>query len=147
MTISPILQPIITLVLWTFVMWFLMYMTRIPAITKMRLKMDNQVPPKDLMNQLPPRVRWKADNYNHLYEMPTIFYATALCLALANAGDGTNLVLAWVYVGLRVLHSLFQSFINIIELRFLIFVLSSLVLFTLAIKAVGVVFCGTAELG
>src|ERR1700755_3578586 len=113
---SQILAPVVALVLWTFVMWTWMYATRIPAIARARLKMDNQVPGAQLMAQLPPEVRWKADNYNHLMEQPTIFYAIALTLALAGAGNGINTALAWGYVGLRVVHSLVQAIGNRIML-------------------------------
>jgi hypothetical protein len=92
------------------------------------------------MNTLPSNVRWKADNYNHLMEQPTIFYAVALTLAIIGAGDGINLELAWAYVGLRVVHSLVQVLINKIELRFSIFFLSSLVLIGLIFNAVKLVF-------
>jgi hypothetical protein len=87
------------------------------------------------MNQLPAEVRWKADNYNHLMEQPTIFYAVAIVLAIMGVGDGVNLWLAWTYVGMRVIHSLVQSMVNIIELRFALFFISSLVLIALIINA------------
>lgn len=125
---SPILAPVVALVAWTMVMWLWMYITRIPAIAQARMKLDPNAPHGEQMSQLPPEVRWKADNYNHLMEQPTLFYAITLVLALLGAGDGSNLMLAWVYVGLRVLHSLVQVLINKIELRFAIFMLSSLAL-------------------
>ncbi len=132
---SPILAPVIALVAWSMVMWTWMYLTRIPAIQKMNLALDPTVPPRDLMNRLPPNVRWKADNYNHLMEQPTIFYAVALALALMDQGAGLNLTLAWAYVGLRVVHSLVQATWNKIEVRFSIFALSSLVLMALIFNA------------
>ena len=137
---SPILAPVVALVAWTMVMWLWMYLTRIPAIQKMKLKLDSQAPRGEQMNTLPANVRWKADNYNHLFEQPTIFYAVALTLALLGAGDGGNLTLAWIYVGLRVVHSLVQALINKIELRFAIFFLSSLVLIGLVYNAAKLVF-------
>jgi hypothetical protein len=133
---SPILAPVVALVAWSMVMWIWMYITRIPAIQKMNLALDPTVPPRDLMNRLPPEVRWKADNYNHLMEQPTIFYAIALALALMDQGAGLNLTLAWAYVGLRVVHSLVQATWNKIEVRFSIFALSSLVLMGLIFNAV-----------
>lgn len=132
---DPILGPVIALVIWTMVMWSWMYATRIPAIFKMKMRLDPNAPRGEQMNMLPPNVRWKADNYNHLFEQPTIFYATALVLALLGAGDGLNLVLAWTYVGLRVLHSLTQALFNKIEVRFAIFFISSLVLLPLIYNA------------
>ena len=133
---SPILVPVVALVAWSMVMWAWMYVTRIPAIQRMKLKLDSHAPRGEQMNTLPSNVRWKADNYNHLMEQPTIFYAIALTLAIIGAGDGINLELAWAYVGLRVVHSLVQSLINKIELRFAIFFLSSLVLIGLIFNAV-----------
>ena len=112
-----------------------MYATRLPAIAKMGMKMDPQLPKGQQMSELPANVRWKADNYNHLLEQPTMFYAVALTLALLGAGDGLNVTLAWTYVGLRVIHPLQQTLWNKIELRFVIFCLSSLVLITLIVRA------------
>lgn len=137
---SPILAPVVALVAWSMVMWLWMYLTRIPAIQKMKMKLDSQAPRGEQMNTLPANVRWKADNYNHLMEQPTIFYAVALALAIAGAGEGINLELAWAYVGLRVVHSLVQALINKIELRFSIFFLSSLVLITLTCNAAKIFF-------
>lgn len=132
---SPILAPIVALVAWTMVMWLWMYVTRIPAIMKARMKLDPNAPRGEQMSQLPPSVRWKADNYNHLFEQPTIFYAIALALAVMGQGGGTNLTLAWLYVALRVIHSLVQATWNKIEVRFAIFFLSSLPLLGLIFNA------------
>jgi hypothetical protein len=137
---TVMLQPVIALVLWTFVMWLWMYVTRIPAIQNMKLKMDPHVPPRDLMNQLPATVRWKADNYNHLFEMPTLFYAVALSLAMLGDATSVSVNLAWAYVILRVVHSLFQATVNKIEVRFGLFALSSLVLMALTVRAAMAVF-------
>jgi ATP:cob(I)alamin adenosyltransferase len=76
-----------------------------------------------------------ANNYNHLMEQPTIFYATALALAVAGLGAGLNLWLAWGYVALRVVHSLVQATTNVIMVRFSIFMVASLVLLVLAVRA------------
>ena len=97
---SPILAPLIALVLWTFVMWAWMYATRIPAIWKYKVALDPYRSKEEFNAQLPAEVRWKADNYNHLMEQPTLFYAVALTLAFLDAGAGWNSFLAWAYVGL-----------------------------------------------
>jgi hypothetical protein len=87
------------------------------------------------MASLPAVVRWKADNYNHLMEQPTLFYAVALTLSLLGRGDGLDLTLAWVYVGLRVVHSVWQATTNVIEIRFTLFFVSSLVLAAMTVRA------------
>ena len=132
---SPILQPVVALVLWSLVMWVWLYATRIPAMQKAKVPMDPNLTSADLNAVIPAHVRWKADNYNHLMEQPTIFYATALALAVAGQGDGLNAMLAWAYVGLRVAHSLVQATANIIMLRWALFMSGSLVLLVLAIRA------------
>lgn len=141
---TPILGAVMALVLWTFVMWIWLYATRLPAIIRGRIVYDPQRPPSEFMDQIPARVRWKADNYNHLHEQPTIFYAVALVLALLGAGGGLNATLAWVYVGLRIAHSLIQAMVNKVELRFLVFVLASIILFILAVNAALILFAGPA---
>jgi hypothetical protein len=125
-----ILQPLVALAAWTMVMWLWMYATRIPAMIAAKVDPDSlaQDPTQKLDQLLPPQVSWKAQNYNHLHEAPTVFYAVSLALALLGAGTGTALVLAWIYVALRVVHSLVQVTINKVTLRFAIFVVSSLVL-------------------
>jgi hypothetical protein len=137
---SPILAPVMALVAWTMVMWAWMYVTRIPAVRAARMQLDPNAPRGEQMSQLPPQVRWKADNYNHLFEQPTIFYATALVLAIAGQGGGINLWLAWIYVALRVVHSLVQALGNVILRRFAVFFVSSLVLLVLIADAVMAVF-------
>lgn len=137
---SPVLAAVIALVLWSMVMWVWLYATRIPAIRKARLTLDPRRSPGDLAAALPPEVRWKADNYNHLMEQPTLFYAVAVSLAVLGVGGGVNAVLAWTYVALRVAHSLVQATVNIIMIRFALFTISSLVLLALAFRAAMVVF-------
>jgi hypothetical protein len=117
-----------------------MYATRIPAMTAAKIDMTPGVYTKDDLKKLPHKVQWKADNYNHLLEQPILFYAIALTLALVGAGDGLNLTLAWAYVGLRVVHSIWQSTTNVIPVRFLLFVLSNIPLVWLIVNAALLVF-------
>jgi len=141
-TIAEIMQPIAALAAWTMVMWVWMYITRIPAMTAAKVDADELVRQggQTLDDLLPAKTQWKAHNYNHLHEAPTVFYAVALALALIGQGDGLNATLAWAYVGLRIVHSLVQVTINKVMVRFLIFSLSSLVLMALTLHLVLAVF-------
>jgi len=129
-----ILGPVMALVLWSFVMWAWLYATRIPAITRLKITYDPRRPASEFDAAMPPEVRWKADNYNHLMEQPTIFYATAFAAQLAGQADGLNLGLAWAYVVLRVVHSVIQCTVNVVMLRFTVFTLSTIALAILAIR-------------
>lgn len=139
---SPILQPIVALILWTMIMWLWMYVTRIPAMKKAKIDIPNMTGGKgsDLDNILPPEVQWKAHNYNHLLTEPTLFYVVCMVLAIIGMGDGLNLTIAWIYVALRILHSLVQATVNRIMIRFMLFMLSSLCIIALVIHAAIAVF-------
>lgn len=137
---APILAPVIALVLWTFVMLIWTYATRLPAISRNKVVYDPRLPDAAFHAQLPPEVRWKADNYNHLMEQPTLFYAVAITLALIGGSSELNTALAWVYVVLRIAHSLVQATVNKIMLRFAIFIAATAVLFVLTLQAAVMVF-------
>jgi hypothetical protein len=131
---DTILAPLAALVLWSFVMWAWLYATRIPAMMRGRVVYDPQRPTEEFHAQLPASVRWKADNYNHLMEQPTLFYAVVISLHIVGAGTELHIVLAWVYVGLRIVHSLVQALVNVVMARFAIFMVASVVLLILAIR-------------
>ncbi|MEO0971645.1 MAG: MAPEG family protein [Pseudomonadota bacterium] len=139
---QQILQPVVVLAAWTMVMWLWMYATRIPAMQAAKVHPDNLVkdPEASLERFLPPQVMWKAHNYNHLHEAPTVFYAVAIVIALTGTGEGLNLWLAWAYVALRIAHSLVQATINRVMVRFALFAVSSLVLLALIVHAAIAVF-------
>ena len=140
---AAILQPVVALLAWTMVMWLWMYATRIPAMVRSpELDPNSMVGTTgaSLRAQLPDRVSWKADNYNHLHEAPTLFYAVALLLAIIGQGDGLNATIAWIYVGLRVAHSIWQATVNRVTVRFALFALSSLALVALIVRAAMAVF-------
>ena len=135
---SAILLPIVSLVIWTQVMLAWMVISRLPAISAANLGPEAGQRTSELASQLPKEVQWKADNYNHLLEQPTVFYALALALAIAGHGEGLNLWLAWFYFGLRIVHSIVQATSNIVLVRFGLFALGTLALIAMVINgAVG----------
>ena len=137
MTHSPLIAPLLVLVLWSFVMWAWLYATRIPAMMKARVVYDPHRPAEAFHAQLPAPVRWKADNYNHLMEQPTLFYATIFALIVTGCDNRVALFAAWAYVALRIAHSLVQSLSNRIRYRFALFMLGSIAL----IVMIGFAFC------
>ncbi|MEM6585361.1 MAG: MAPEG family protein [Pseudomonadota bacterium] len=143
-----ILQPVVALMIWTMIVWAWMYATRIPAMQQQQMDATKLVGTTgaSLRQQLPDTVNWKADNYNHLHEAPTLFYAVAIVLAIVGAGDGLNVILGWTYVGLRVAHSLVQVIANKVLVRFVLFLLSSLVLIALIFNAAMIVFGSGTQL-
>lgn len=131
--VASMIAPMLALILWTFVIWFWMYVTRIPAMRAAGID-PGKIKQKGELDALPVKVKQIADNYNHLHEQPTVFYALAICTHLLGMVDPLSVGLAWVYVALRVLHSLIQCTGNFVPLRFVVFVSSSLVLLVVAVR-------------
>jgi hypothetical protein len=134
---SSIFAPAIVLVLWSLIMLVWLAGTRLPAMAKAGIALGAVVGKRgrDLEGVIPDRVNWKAHNYAHLMEQPTLFYATVIILGVIGQGEGLNLQLAWAYVGLRIVHSIVQATWNRVAVRFTIFFTSTLVLLALAVHA------------
>jgi hypothetical protein len=140
MEYSPILAPVVALVAWTLVMLVWLAIARRRAFAAMGISWGT-IPRgsrgANLDGKAPDEAQWPAHNYNHLMEQPTIFYAIALTLAMMGMGHGINLWLAWGYVALRIVHSIVQSTINIVPVRFTIFFLATICLLGLTVHAGG----------
>ncbi len=133
------LAPVAALVLWTFVMFGWMFITRLPAMQRAGLEPQTGRHTRDL-DSLPTGPRSVADNYNHLHEQPTLFYAVALASQIAGLTDGVSVALAWGYVGLRVIHSLVQASPAPVMFRFLAFLAGSLILLAMTVHLALAVF-------
>ena len=134
---SPIFAPAIVLVLWSLVMLAWLALTRLPAMSKAGIDLMSVVGSRgvNLEGLIPDRVNWKAHNYAHLMEQPTLFYATVVILGVVGAGDGINLQLAWAYVLLRIAHSVVQATWNRVAVRFALFSFATAALLVLAVNA------------
>ena len=135
---AQILAPAAVLVVWTLIMLTWAAATRFPAMAKAGVDIRKGPPGgrgQNLEGVLPDSVNWKSHNYTHLVEQPTVFYATVLVLAIMGAG-ALDVLLAWIYVGLRIVHSLWQATVNRIPVRFTLFLLATGCLLVLAVRAV-----------
>jgi hypothetical protein len=137
---AQMLAPAAVLIVWSIIMLMWTAGTRFPAMAKSGMDLKNAKPGgrgQDLEGAIPDKVNWKSHNYSHLMEQPTIFYPTVIILAMMGAG-AIDVLLAWIYVGLRIVHSLWQALVNVVAIRFLLFILSTLALAALAVRAVSV---------
>ena len=135
---SPLLGPVVALVAWSIVVMIWMAVARFREFKRLgisRSSIPNGARGSDLEGRAEPRAQWKAHNYMHLMEQPTIFYAIVTALILMGFDAAINVWLAWAYVGLRVAHSLVQATTNVVRLRFILFLLASLCLASLTIHA------------
>ncbi|GAB5351139.1 MAPEG family protein [Qipengyuania sp. 483] len=137
---AQMLAPAAVLVAWSLIMLMWMAFTRLPAMKKVGSGLGEAKPGgrgQDLEGVLDDRVNWKAHNYAHLMEQPTIFYAASVIIAIMGA-TALDVVFAWVYVALRIVHSVWQATVNVVSIRFLLFMLSTLAMVHLAWRAIAV---------
>jgi hypothetical protein len=136
---AQILAPAAVLVVWTLIVLMWIIPSRFGAIAKVSDKtaLPNKVGVRgnDLEGVLPDKANWPAHNHTHLHEQPTLFYATVVILAMMGP-SALDVTLAWSYVALRIVHSLWQNIVNTIPVRFALFITSTLVLVVLAVRAV-----------
>lgn len=127
---AQILAPAAVLIAWSLIMLVWTGLARFPAMKRAGIDIDKRGPGgrgQDLDGRIEPRAQWKAHNYAHLMEQPTLFYAAVIIIALLGAAAG-DVLAAWIYVGLRIVHSLWQSLVNRLPVRFTLFALSTLAL-------------------
>ncbi|WP_438725626.1 MAPEG family protein [Parasphingorhabdus sp. DH2-15] len=134
---TSLLTPAVILVIWSIIILFWMAATRLPAAARMGRDITASVGGRgeDIDPIVPPNVAWKSHNYKHLMEQPTLYYAVIAILTLAEGVSTISVSLAWAYVVLRIIHSLWQVQINTIRVRFILFLLSTFCLIGLAILA------------
>ncbi len=136
---NSLLLPAAAMVLWTMIVLLWLTYARFSSLAKIK----HQLPPTpagvrgaDFENLLPESARWASHNYTHLLEQPTIFYPAVIILHLTGANTEMNIALAWGYVAIRIVHSLWQLTINKIPVRIALFSLSSICLLALSVHAV-----------
>lgn len=132
-----ILAPVVTLVGWTLVMLVWVLAVRLPALRRAGVDLSKARGgrPGLLDTLLDEKAQWPAHNYMHLVEQPTLFYAITAVLALLGAEGPAAVALAWIYVALRIAHSVVQATVNRILFRFTLFIASSVVLMLLTLTA------------
>ena len=140
METNAILQPVFVVGLLTVVMTVWMGVTRVPTMSKLGIHPQKGQDTQELRQLLPKEVTRISNNYNHLFEQPTLFYAVALSIAVLGHVDALHVGCAWAYAVLRIIHSMVQATIDYVPARFSLFVLSWMVLSVMIVREAIVVF-------
>lgn len=140
MEASAILQPVFVVGLLTLVMTVWMMATRIPAMNKLGIDAQDAWDTSKLGSLLPPEIMRVSNNYNHLFEQPTLFYAAAISIAVLGHVDALHVQCAWAYAVLRIAHSLVQATVDIVVVRFGLFLLSWMALGIMIVREAVAVF-------
>jgi hypothetical protein len=133
---AQILAPAAVLVMWSLIMLGWLAGVRLPAVKKAGIDMGARPGGRgqDLEGQIDPRINWPSHNYTHLMEQPTVFYAAVMILAIMGPG-AADVLAAWIYVGLRIIHSIWQATVNKVPVRFALFITATIALGFLGIRA------------
>ena len=136
MSQTAIFGPVFAMLSLTFVVWMYLYVRRIHFITNDSLTPEQLAVPGALAELSPPEVSNPSDNFKNLFEIPVLLYVLALYLFVTSQVDTTYLIAAWVFVGFRVLHSAVHCTINIVMLRFYLYLISTVAVWFIAARAV-----------
>ena len=136
MTQSAIFGPVFAMVSLTFIVWVFMYIRRISFINRNKISTEDLAVPGALAELSPPEVSNPSDNFKNLFEIPVLFYVLALVLFVTGQVDATYVAAAWIFAVFRVIHSAVHCTINIVMLRFNLYLVSTLAVWFIAIRAI-----------
>ena len=134
MALLDIRWPFLGLMLLTFVVWLTLYRTRIGYMRRERIHPQKVSTPEKLRSLIPEHINNPANNYNHLFELPVLFYALALYLLATGQADAIDGALGWGFLLVRCAHSYVQCTSNVVMVRFQLFALSSLFVWALLFR-------------
>ena len=120
-----ILYPMLGMIALSGFLILVLLASRLPPIIKYWGDLQFAEHSENLRPQLPRPLRLITENYNHVFEQPTLFFATCAYIYMAAQTDALNVSLAWAYVGLRMLHTITQVTVNNVTLRVSFFATSS----------------------
>ena len=132
---TAIFGPFFATILLTAVVWVYMYVRRIRFITANRFSGAEMAIPGRLAELSPPAVTNPSDNLKNLFEIPVLFYALALYLYATNQVDPVYVTAGWIFVAFRALHSAVHCTFNLVMLRFYLYLISTLAVWTIAVRA------------
>ena len=134
-----IFQPFLSMMLLTMVVWIYMFAKRIPFINGGGIKSE-EITAFELMRLSPPAVANPSDNLKNLFELPVLFYGLCMYLFVTFSVDQIAIISAWIFVGFRVLHSFVHCTVNIVMLRFVLYSISALTLWSMILRAAWGIF-------
>jgi hypothetical protein len=126
---DAIYLPAAAMVVLTFAVWWRMYSTRIGQMKRERIHPQSVATSAQAAARLTDSRA--ADNFRNLFELPVLFYLAVVVAAQTGFGNGAVLVLAWLFVALRVAHSSIQCSYNKVMHRFYAYVAGGMALWAL----------------
>jgi hypothetical protein len=132
---AAIFSPFFATILLTMTVWIYLYIRRLPFILSLKINQQELAAAGVLEKISPPSVINPSDNFKNLFEIPVLFYAIVLYIFTTKQVDVLYLNVAWIFFGFRVVHSVVHCTFNLITLRFASYLISTLAVWFMAIRA------------
>lgn len=125
-----ILLPLLTQVSLTAVVFFRMYFARIAEMKSKRIHPQKIATSSTAAEQLTDSIKI-ADNFSNQFELPVLFYVLIALLLSTQMVDMPFIVMSWLFVALRVAHSVIHCGCNKVIHRFYTYAAGSIVLWAM----------------
>jgi hypothetical protein len=131
---AAIFGPFFATVFLTFVVWVYLYVRRIQFLRSREFAPEDLVPAR-FAELSPSWASNPSDNFKNLFEVPVLFYALALYLFATSQVDAAYVAAGWVFAAFRGLHSAVHCTFNLVNLRFFLYLISTLAVWFMAARA------------
>jgi hypothetical protein len=135
MPTADLALPMLGMMVLTLLVWLYMFVQRVGFAQSNKLDIEQFKTPADVQALVPADVSGASNNFKNLFELPVIFYAVCLYLTVTMQVDSVYTNCAWAFLVLRCLHSLIHCSYNRVAHRFGIYLLSSIVLWVMVVRA------------
>ena len=122
-----ILWPTFALVALIFFVWCVLFVQRVGLMRRTPPRAEDFATGEAALRYFQP-VEMPANNLRNLFEMPVLFFALVPLLLITHQAGQVQVALAWIYVALRIAHSVVHVWTRRVRLRFLAYLLSCIVL-------------------
>jgi hypothetical protein len=126
---AAVYYPMLAMFLWTFAVMLRNVQVRLRSVSRGELtneyfELFQGGDPSDIVVKT-------GNNLRNLFEFPVLFYVALVVAAIMQRTEILILILAWLYVGLRIGHSIVHLTFNKVPVRFAFYFASNLVLLAL----------------
>jgi hypothetical protein len=127
--------PMVGMFFLTLVVWIYLFVQRLGYAMSHNIDAQEMKTPAQVQAVIPPEHSSASHNFKNLLEMPVVFYAVSLYLTVFGQVDSLHVTCAWVFLGLRALHSLIHCSYNQVMHRFIVYLLSSVAVWVMVVRA------------
>lgn len=139
MYFKPLLLPLLAQVALTFIVMASMYRARVAEMKSKHIH-PQRIKTRGKSRHLLTDSAAAADNFSNLFELPVLFYTAIMLTLILMVQDSILVILAWIFVITRYMHSFIHVTYNKVMHRFTMFLLSSFVMLAYWVRLGWIIF-------